>query len=199
MANVANISGFVLDKNINGGFMPSSITCATASGDSVAIAKGDIVKLVGGSDVRGRPIVAQIAAGSATVGQTPFGVVTGVQPLLNTLYNNYRLASTTTQLKVCVDPNALYSCNVAGAGLTTSSVGETANVVVGSISTVFGKSAMQLDSADTSGSSATLPLRIMGILDNPLNVDLASGAVTNSRAIVKLNGTAITGLGTAGV
>ena len=198
MTNVAQVRGLVLQDS-QSGHNPKCVKCATASGDSVAIAVGDVVKLSGGSDARGRPTVAQLAAGSAGTGQTPYGVVVGVEPVLNTLFNHYRLASTTTAVFVCVDPAAEYIVNVNGTGLTNAMVGSVFNVKVSAINTTFGRSGFELDSADTSTSSdATLPLRLLGIVNDPLNVDLASGAVTNSRAIVKLNGTSASYAGQVG-
>jgi len=147
------------------------------SGDAVAIYKGDFVKLAGsaattdiGQLTAGMPTVVQAAAGDALL-----GVVVGFEAKLSDLSVLHCEASTTRVVLVADDPNIIISIqeDSVGGALTVAEIGENADIVVGSGSSVTGMSGMELDSSDHK--TATAQLRILRLDPTPGN-DIGTNA-----------------------
>tara|TARA_R110000868_G_scaffold403088_1_gene679952 strand:- start:3059 stop:3682 length:624 start_codon:yes stop_codon:yes gene_type:complete len=207
MSTVSRINGFRPVKSITGApysgqanlyFVPSS--------DSTVIMVGDAVKLAGDARAAtGVPTVTRITAGT----DIPVGIVvgilfTGVGDLTNVPPVNdlntpvYRRASTDRYLLVADDPSLVYEVQIAGAGpasaTATAMVGLNGVFTVTAGSTTSGSSGMQLDSA-SQATTATLPLKIVGIPNRPDNIP---GDAFLS-FYVKLNSSTMGSLGTTGV
>ncbi len=207
MSSVSRLNGFRPVKTITGApyngqanmyFVPAS--------DSTVIMVGDLVKLLGDARAAtGVPTVTRVSAGT----DIPVGVVvgiafTGVGDTVNTPPVNdlntpiYRCASTDRYLMVCDDPNVVYEAQYLGtsvaAATITANVGQNAQVDVTAGSTSTGSSGMSVST--TLGTTATLPLKIVGFPNRP---DNNPGDVYFSY-YAKLNTTSFsTGTGAAGV
>ena len=193
MANVSRINGLKPVKHTtgapyNGQFNKYFI----ASGNGTATFVGDLVKLAGSASADGYPTVIQAAAGD-----TPVGVVVGFEkdPAdLNTPI--YRRASTNRVVFVADSPDLI--CEVqedaVGGALAVTNVGQNADVVVGSGSTVTGASGVQLDSS-TANTTSTLVLRIVGFADRADN-EIGSA---NAKVLVGFNVHQYGSVGTTGV
>jgi len=161
------------------------IEAVLLAADGTATFVGDAVKLSGTASADGHaPSVAQCAAGDAV-----FGVVVGFAPSPETsLEDQYRKASTLRRVYVVPALDNLFVIQCDGAFAITD-VGNTADYVVGSGSTVTGMSGMELDSSDI-GTGAGL--QILGLSREPDNsVD------TNANVIVRINESILRGDGTA--
>jgi hypothetical protein len=102
----------------------------------------------------------------------------------------YRAASTQRLLLVADDPDLLFEAQQrnAGTALNTNDIGLNANVQVVAGSTVTGYSASVVDTTGPATTN-TLDLKIMGIVDDPVN-DIgasASAGTAASRLLVRLN------------
>lgn len=156
------------------------IRCVFASGDSTATFIGDPVKLAG-SSVGGYPTVQQAAAGDKI-----FGVVVSFEPDRTDLTAQYRKASTERQAVVvpALDVLFLVQEDSAGGALTADSVGQNADIVVGTGNTTYGISAVELDSSGAA--TATAQLRILQLWQSE---DNAIG--TNAKWLVRVNESAL--------
>ena len=90
------------------------------------------------------------------------GFVVGFVPTGDYQNQIYRTASTERLVQVCVDPYALFEIVASGTTGATD-IGNNADFVVGTPSTIFGTSGIQLD-VGTIATTASLPLRIVGIV-----------------------------------
>jgi hypothetical protein len=161
MANSNTPFGFRPVRMLDGSpWNGQGIRCVIASGDGTATFIGDAVKLAG-SSVTGYPTVIQAAAGNEI-----FGVVTSFEPNRADLTATYRLASTERYCNVVPALDAVFEIQSSGTP-TAGSVGELADITVGSGGTASGISAMQLDTSTSSSSAATL--QILGFVDRPDN------------------------------
>ena len=127
-----------------------------ASGDSVALFIGDLVKLTGAGDATDNlPVVAQAAAGDSVC-----GVVVGMEPDYGDLSIHYVAASTRRIVYVAMDPNLIFEVqeDSTGGSIAVASIGLNTDVVVGSGSTTTGISGMELDSSDVGTSAGQLKL-----------------------------------------
>lgn len=192
MANVSRINGLNPSKYLNGSPFNGQVTrYYVTAGDATAIFIGDLVKIDGGSDGNGVRSVTQAAATQAVCGPV---VSFAVNPDNLNVSGIYRAASTARYVYVADDPNIL--CEVQANGVVpTADVGSNANIVVGAGSTTTGASGMQLDYS-TTGTTATLPLKIIELVQRPDN-DISS---TNAKFLVKINNHQLsTGTGTLGI
>ena len=207
MSRVSRLNGFRPVKTItgapyNGGanvyFVPAS--------DSSVIMVGDLVKLLGDARAAtGAATVTRVSAGT----DIPVGVVVGilfsgvgdaqnVPPVTDLNTPVYRRASTDRYLLVADDPNIVYEAQYLGtsvaAATITANVGQNAQVDVTAGSTASGASGMSVST--TLGTTATLPLKIVGFPQRPDNIP----GDTYFAYWVKLNTTSFsTGTGAAGV
>lgn len=96
-------------------------------------------------------------------------------------------ATSGQNISVWDNPSQIYSVQASGSAITAqTSVGNNANIVVPTTSPSYKNSDMELDSSSlaTGSASTTLPLRILGVLDEVDN-SLAAGA--HSKIIVDIN------------
>lgn len=204
MASVSRINGFQLRKNAAGGSMTAQLdTVFVPASDSSVIMAGDAVKLLGD---------ARAATGYATVTRVSsatdiaYGIVVGISfegvgdaqniPPVNDLNTPvYRRASTDRYLLVVTDANAIYEVQASqtsqSAATVTGWVGSNASFTTTAGSTTSGSSGMQVDTS-TAATTATLPLKIVGIPNRPDNVP----GDTFINLYVKLNTAQLTGTGT---
>jgi hypothetical protein len=138
----------------NGAF--NSYTVPASDGTALFI--GDPVIVAGTSDALGQPTITRAtAAGGAYI----TGVVVGFEPNRGDLTAIHRAASTLRTVYVADDPAILYEIqeDAVGGALAVTSVGQNADLIAGTGSTVTGKSAFQLDTS-TAATTNTLQLRI---------------------------------------
>lgn len=208
MSQTSKINGFRYVKNLSGGAMSAQTEMFfVPSTDATVIMVGDAVQLLGDSrSPTGVPTVTRQASATGV----PLGIVVGityegmgdaqnVPPVDNLNTPVYRRASTDRYLMVCVDPQAVYEVQLAGAGpaaaAATAMVGLNGQFTLTAGNTSTGASGMQLDSAGQA-TTATLPLKIVGF---PYRPDNTPGDPFFS-FWVKLNGSTYSnGTGQAGV
>lgn len=212
MANVSKINGFNPVKHLNGSPYNGQATMyAHSSSDSTALFVGDVVKLSGSANTSGIQYVTAATAGTAGTGAAAVGVVVGVvntklDPVTGKMTNGsialdtpqYVPASTEQYLMVADATDIIYEVEATNGGssytMAAADVGLNANLYAGSGSTTTGNSAFSLDMGD-SGSTATLPFKVVGIAQRP---DNALGAAC--KVLAQLNNSQFKGgTGTAGV
>lgn len=152
-----------------------------ASDTSNAIFIGSLVKLTGGADADGIPVV----TGNVSTGNPVVGVVVGVVPVTadSTIY---RANSTARYVMVADDPNLVFEVqeDSDGGALAATAAGATCTLIgfTGG-STTTGLSSMELDSSGLSETSDTDDdVRIIQAVQSP---DNEIGA--NARWLVRLN------------
>lgn len=148
------------------------------SGDSTAVFVGDMVKsdsgatsagvIVNGINCEGMPTCIQgnHATGTADV----VGVVVGFLPDHANLSTRYRLASTARIALVCTAPDAIYEMQEDGDGgtcLTYAAINGAATLVATTGNTTTGVSKLVIDSSAGVATTATLPVRIVGLSRKP--------------------------------
>ena len=154
--------------------------------DGTAVFLGDAVKLAGSADAEGVPTVAQAAAGD-----TICGVVVGFEANRDNLALTYRVASTARYVWVADDPDLVFEIqeDSDGGALAAADVGNNADIIVGSGSTVTGLSGMELDS-NTKG-TATATLRIMRLVpraDNEIGTNAMWEVMINEHRFTTTTG-----------
>lgn len=207
MASVSRINGFRLAKTFNVSMDAQVETFFVPASDATVIMRGDLVVLLGdGRAASGVPTASRAVTTTGPV----LGVVTGISfegqgdaqniPPVNDLNTPiYRRASTDRYITVCTDTNAVFEVQASqtsqSAATVTSWVGSNAAFTATAGSTVTGASGMQVDTS-TVATTATLPLKIVGIPNRPDNVP----GDTFISLYVKLNsGSFGVGTGAAGV
>jgi hypothetical protein len=183
MANADAAFGLKPVSNAYGGPFSAGVRkySIPASDTSAAVYIGSIVKLTGGADADGIPVVTgNVAADDAVV-----GVVVSVVPVTADSLT-YRENSTLREVMVCDDPNALFEVqedSVGGALAATAAGGTCSLTGFTSGSTSTGLSAVELDSSLLSEVADTNDdVRIIGLVQAP---DNEVGA--NARWLVRLN------------
>lgn len=167
MANRDAISGARLHGHLQGGSFNARIRpYVVLATDGTALYVGDFVKLTGTGGTsdydQTLPGVTQAAATETLV-----GFVVGFAPNSSYLNQIYRTASTLRTVFVCDDPYALFEIQTSGTAAVTD-LGANADIVVGTPSTVFGTSGMELD--QSSVTTSTAQLRIYALEQRPDNV-----------------------------
>jgi hypothetical protein len=176
MANTSVVRGLIPKRCISGGSLDGKVGLyLIPSSDATATFIGDLVKLAGSADSKtGRATIAQAAAGSST--DIHVGVVVGFDPTLGiadgseNLRRKHRPASTAMYALVIDSPDVIFEVqeDAVGGALAVTDVGLNADIIVGSGDTSTGFSGMQLDTS-TKATTATLPLKIVGIVDRADN------------------------------
>lgn len=181
MANADAAFGFRPVNRDGSPYNGATLRCVIAAGDSTATFIGDAVK-IGGTSINGYPTVVQAAAGDPV-----FGVVTAFEADPDGLGNQYRVASTQRFCQVAPAQNSYFEVQSDDdtTALAITDVGLNANFIVGSGSTTYGVSAMELDSSGASTTN-TLDLQIVGLVDRDDNLLSGTGS-TNKNAIVRFN------------
>lgn len=168
---VRYVSGAPYNGACNLYYVPSTDTDA-------AIYIGGLVKLTGGADADGVPVV----TGNVSTGNPVVGVVVGVKPVTADS-TTYRVNSTSRYVWVADDPDLLFE--VQEDGTTAATVAGATAVLTGftSGSTVTGLSAIEISTAGISETSDTDDdVRLIRMVQAP---DNATGA--NGRWQVRLN------------
>lgn len=213
MANVSKINGFRAVKHVNGSpYNGQANVYATATTDSTALFVGDVVKLATDGNAQGIQFVTAATSGTAGTGAAAVGVVVGIintklDPVTGKMTNGsialdtpqYRPASTAQYVLVADATDIIYEVEATTASsaytFLATDIGLNANLTAGAGgSTVTGNSSFSLNMAD-SGTTATLPFKIVGVSQRPDNEIGAS-----CKVLVQLNNHQFKGgTGTAGV
>jgi hypothetical protein len=189
MANVDAPKGFIPVEHLDGSKWNGKVSMYLAD-QSNAIFRGDPVKLggtagaagvtVNGQDCEGMPNVDRAAAGD-----TLLGVVVGFLPLPGNLDLLYKEANSTKRIAlVCDAPDVVYEVQEDSVGndIAVTQVGNNFDMVTWLAgNTSSGRSAVELDSSDASG-TATAQFRLLRLVKKP---DNALG--TNARWLVAIN------------
>jgi hypothetical protein len=163
MANADNPCGLKPVRHVTGApYNGAARVFSTASGDNVAIYIGDPVKLSGTSSTVNGVVYTDVD--QAATGDVIIGVVVGVLPDVATDLI-YRAASTTRRLLVATDPDLEYEIQEVSGGtpLAAADIGLNANFVVGSGSTITGRSGVELNNSGEATTN-TLDLQILGLV-----------------------------------
>jgi hypothetical protein len=181
MANADAAFGFRPINRDGSPYNGATLRCVFPAADTTAAFIGDAVKLGGSSDT-GYPTVTQ-----ATAGGPVLGVVVSFEADPDGLKNQYRVASTKRFCQVVLADDSYFEIQSDDdtTALAEAGVGLNANFVVGSGSTTYGMSAMELDS-DGASTTNTLDLMIVGLVDRADNLLSGTGS-GNKNAIVKFN------------
>lgn len=182
MANADAAFGFRPVNRDGSPYNGATLRCSFASGDATATFIGDAVKL-DGSSTGGYPCVTQCAAGDPV-----FGVVTAFEAdPATSLSDQYRKASTARYCQVASAEGNYFEIQSDDdtTALAEADVGLNANFIVGSGSTVYGTSAMEINS-DGVSTTSTLDLQIVALVDRADNLLSGTGS-TNKNAIVRFN------------
>ena len=174
MANSDAPSGFKPIKHLNGNPWNGKVNVYyIPATDGTATFLGDAVKSAGSATSDGLyPTVAQAAAGDAIR-----GIVVGFsdQPYISVNTDNlnekYRAASVARYAFVVDDPDVIFEVqeDSAGGSIAAASVGLSCDFVVGSGSTVTGKSGMEIDSSDVATAAGQFKLlRVSNKVGNEL-------------------------------
>lgn len=179
------------------GIQPRLVQCIHIS-EAKKLYKGDLVTHNGASDSSGR--YAQVKQYTAADGAF-FGVVVGIietKPSGNDaanlkLFQQYGSASTVQHVLVCDDPDQEYIMqeDSVGGNLAAADVGLNVDVAVGTGNDPLGLSGMQIDSS-SKNTTATLPLRLVRLHDDPDNNAIG----TNGVWVVRPNNIGRSGRGT---
>lgn len=200
MANVNRVNGFRPVGSLTGAPYTGKISrYVVTTGDSTILAKGDLVKLDGGTGTganAGLRGVTRAAASDAILGP-----IVGFDVAVTSLdVPQTRAASTERIVYVADDPNAYYVAQEDGdtTPIAMASVGLNVNFIVAAASTITGASGMQIDSS-TASTTATLPLKLVGPLQVSDN-ELTTSGQSYTRWVVKVNNHQLgASTGTAGV
>lgn len=172
---VRYVSGAPYNGARNMYYVPSSDTAA-------AVYVGGLVKLTGGADANGIPVV----TGNVSTGNAVVGVVVEVVPETDSSLT-YRANSTSRYVMVADDPNLLFEVqeDADGGTLAATAAGGTATLTgFTSGSTVTGRSAIEIDSSGLSETSDTDDdVMIVMAVQRPDN-EVGSA---NSKWLVRLN------------
>lgn len=202
MSNVVVEGGLRLYR-ANNGDGQELVTCIALAGDGTRIGIGDPVTISAGgaTSIAPGPSVIAVTRGAAT--GPYFGVVVSVVPVIEGTaavdYNaRYRKASTAQYLLVRPARNYdIYSIQDDGAAaMSLANVGNNAKLVIADCDTVTGMSKCLLDSNNVASANATYPVKIVGVVNDPLN-DTSS---VKARWLVTINNAIESGgTGTAGI
>lgn len=178
MASVSRLNGLRPVKSITGApYTGQANVYFVPSSDSTVIMAGDLVKLAGGArDATGVPTVTRAVAGDPTVGVVIGILFSGVGdtqnvPPVNDLNTPiYRRASTDRYLLVADDPQLVFEAQLSAAGsYTAADMSLNANFRATAGNTTTGASGFDVD-ISTKATTATLPLKLVGVPNRPDNV-----------------------------
>lgn len=177
MSSTSQVNGFRPVKMITGApYTGQANLYFVDSGNSDVIMVGDVVKIEGSSrSPSGAPTVARHAGGAteAAVGvvvgilYTGVGDTANVPPVTDLEVPIYRRASTNRYVMVADDPQIVYEAQFNGA-FVVGDVGQNCEVDVTAGNTTTGASGMSIDIGNK-GTTATLPLKIVGFPNRPDN------------------------------
>lgn len=182
MSQTSRINGFRPVKTATGTpYMGNGNIYFLPASDATVVMAGDAVALAGDARAaNGYPTITRLASATGI----PLGVVAGfiftgvgdatnIPPVNDLNTPVYRRANTDRYALVIDDPGVVYEVQIAGAGpaaaAATAMVGLNGQFTLTAGNTSTGTSGMQLDSAGQA-TTATLPLKIVGIPARPDNV-----------------------------
>lgn len=181
MANVDSPSGLRPVKHLDGSpYNGMTNRYYVDSSYGTAIFTGDAVKSSGTADANGVPGVEQVAAG-----ENIRGVVVGVEPVTDESLS-YIPASTGGYVFVADAPDIIFEIqeDSAGGALAVTNIGQNADIVVGTGSTVTGTSAMELDSSTAAATAAQLRiLRLVQREDNEIGTNAKFEVMANEHEL----------------
>lgn len=180
MPNVSRVAGLRPVKTMNGPFSGALETFSVLASDSTALFVGDVVKSAGTADADGVQAVTRVTANT----DLPTGVIVGMVPDYSNLNSpaSLRAASTARRLLLNVEPHTVYEVQ-ANAATALVDIGLNVGLTFTAGSSTTGLSGMQADMS-TKATTATLPLKIVGVLQRP-DADMADSA--NWKLLVTLN------------
>jgi hypothetical protein len=181
MSNPNILNGFKAVGTLNGAplNLQQAKFATSAGSDAVALYPGDAIKLTGGVDAAGFPIVARAAAGDVPL----VGVMSGVVPDGSDLSAMYRKASTATYIYATVDPNTIYEVQANAAVALADAAKACSLVSTNGGTAALGLSGMQVDASTLATNTATFAFKALGF---SLTVGNTPNALYN-RLLVKIN------------
>lgn len=194
MANLQGPYGAVQTGAVTGGPVNFAVSgnppFRIASNYATAIGFGDLVNLVSATPTG---YLNRWTAGTGSAIIQVAGVFFGCSyystSQKKTVWMNYWPGSDATgdvEALVCSDPNAQFMIQASAGPITQASVGLTADVVMGSVNTNTGLSAMALDAPSTTN-PATLPFKIVSIVTTPPGANGTDVATAYNNVIVGFN------------
>ena len=198
MANVARLGGFTPVKHLNGSPYNGQFNLyEIVAGDAGVCNIGDLVKPDSGTATDVYPTVVRLAtSGQVTAGPITGAIVGFVVDPTNLNTPQYRAASTKRYAMVADSPDLIFDCADGGTvPCTLTLIGNNTGVTctVGNSTTGVSPMASGTTAPTT---TATLPLKIVGIKKSPDN----ESAAASQRLLVTINShTYGSGTGTAGV
>ena len=168
---VGHLDGSPWNGKVTMYLVPADDGSAVYVGDLVkkegTVGAGPAGRTVNGIDCEGMPTA--IVAGATDT--TLLGVVVGFLPNQSNLELLHRAASTNRIALVCDGPDVVYEIqeDSVGGDLAATAVGNNFDTVYAAGNTTTGRSAVELDSSDTTGTS-TAQLRLLGLVQKPGNV-----------------------------
>lgn len=155
-----------------------------AATDSSVVAPGDAVMLSGatGLDSLGNvcPVVTRYVAGA---GNAIFGVISSVFNITN-FAQPYSTASTKAEVEIENSSiQTVFKVRASSTLTTTTCIGQFADLVVTAPSTALGVSQMALDTTTVTGTQGTLPMEIIGFLNDGVNVYTTANPVVLVRLV----------------
>ena len=177
MANVDTVNGFKPVGNLNGSQLVGAGVrkCYIQTGVAVAVAVGDIVKLQANTASVIVPCVVNAAAGN-----TPYGVVTGIEYDPDNLGRKHHPASTGQYCYVDTDPNLIMEVQ-NNASFEDGDIGANGDLVDAGVDTTAGTSGMEINTS-TLANTSTLVFHCLGLVERE---DNALG--TNAKCLVCYN------------
>lgn len=212
MANVSRIQGFLPKYHIGGASWNGQTQLfPVPAADGTAIFIGDCVKYgtpfgnaagvqVAGYDTEGMATVINVGTGTISAGTSIVGVCVGFSVDPTARYQRSRLASTARLAYVITDPTVVYEIeeDAVTTPIAVASIGMNAPFTGGTGDTTRFTSTSVIISASAT-TTATLPLRIMGLVKRPTNALNTGGTATDqAKYEVLFNATGIS-LGGAGI
>ena len=203
MANVSRINGFTPVKHISGAPYNGQFNLyEIVAGDGTTTHIGDLVKGDTGAGTEGYMTCVRFAASGQATSGVPIGVIVGFKnDPTNLNYPQYRAASTKRIAMVCDDPGMIYE--VQDGAVTANLVSQTTiglnTGVTCTIGVTTGSNSLMATGTTAPDTTATLPLRVMGIKRAPDNNDGAQTPLIYQKVYVMLNSHQFGSVGTTGV
>ena len=181
------MSGARLIKTQNSGDYTGKVfTYNVIAGHSTLLAIGDFVSETGGATAVGKPQVDASAAGGLIT-----GVITSIAPNFSNLEQAGLPAATAGDVKVQLDPSALFEIEISGTNLVVASIGLNLDILATAATLTGGMARSNMTASGTSPTTATKQLRLVGLV--PPTDGTAIGAVGNL-ALVRINESFIKGV-----
>jgi hypothetical protein len=169
----APFGGRLINTLVAASFNSKLHTYTTSSSDATPIFVGDFVRMTNVTDVYGTPYITQANATDLDI----VGVVISMKNSITQEPRIYRAANEILDIQVIDDPLAEFEIQVNGI-VSTTSIGKSANLIVGAGSTLSGMSGMQINVSTIGSGSQMLIIGMLARSDNTL------GAYTKVRATI---------------